>query len=523
MKTWQRIVSAVLGVVGFVLKPITNCIFALIYERHARKVPPITDSILLQSGTSLAKKIRKREVTSEQVVETFINRIKVINPIVNAVVSERFEDALAEAREIDSIIGAGKLDERYSEVNAPFLGVPFTTKEAFAVKGLSNSSGLKSRSTIIADVDAPVIKNVRKAGGIPLCVTNVSELCMWWESANTVYGRTGNPYNNSRIVGGSSGGEACTLSAAGSVIGVGSDIGGSIRLPSMFCGIFGHKPTFGIVNNDGQYPNATAKEKDYLVTGPMCRYACDLKPMLKILAGDKGAKLKLDQEEDIRKLRYFTMEDDGGDMLVNSVDSEIRATQRELVKKLTESLGVTVQPVQLSKLKYSLEMWEAKMSTCGGTTFCELMGNGVPVNPYLEFIKWLVGLSNHTLPAISLGMTEKLGRLFPEKQKKAISICEKLKEEFQELLGDNGVLIYPTQPRVAPYHNQPLLMPFNFAYTGVFNVLGLPVTQCPVGLNSEGLPMGIQLVGSLYSDRLTIAVAQEVEKLMGGWQPQIRG
>ena len=136
---------------------------------------------------------------------------------------------------------------------------------------------------------------MRKAGAIPLAVTNVSELCMWMESSNTVYGRTSNPYHTGRTVGGSSGGEGCVIFSAGSPWGIGSDVGGSIRMPSFFNGIFGHKPSTGIVDNGGQLPLAHGDHNKFLVTGPMCRHAKDIIPMLRVLAEKKESILRLNE------------------------------------------------------------------------------------------------------------------------------------------------------------------------------------------------------------------------------------
>ena len=163
-------------------------------------------------------------------------------------------------------------------------------------------------------------------------------------------------------------------------------------------------------------------------------------------------------------------------------------------------------------------MWMIKMSTGGNTPFCTLMGDGQPVNPFWEMLLWIAQRPNHTLPAIGLGMGEK----FPMAESDVVKLrasCEKLKEDFRQLLGDDGVFLYPTYPVPAPYHNQPLVYLLNFAYTGVFNVLGLPSTAVPMGLSKEGVPIGIQVVGNFYNDHLTIAVAEELEKTFGGWVP----
>ncbi|XP_069812422.1 fatty-acid amide hydrolase 2-like [Dendropsophus ebraccatus] len=126
---------------------------------------------------------------------------------------------------------------------------------------------------------------------------------------------------------------------------------------------------------------------------------------------------------------------------------------------------------------------------------------------------------DYTLPAIGLAIAEKFAHLNPEGNAKMIQKAKNLKEEINSLLGFNGILLYPSHSKIAPKHNEPLAVPFNFAYTGIFNVLGLPVTQCPLGLSEGGLPLGIQIVSSPYNDHLTLALAQHLEKSLGGWTP----
>lgn len=174
-------------------------------------------------ATTLAAKIRRLEIGVEELLQVFIERIDVVNESINAVVADRFSKALKEAKEIDEMLSEMSEEERDElEVSKPFLGVPFTAKEAFAVTGLPNSGGLVARKDHIAEEDAVVVHRLCQAGAIPLALSNCSELCMWWESANRVYGRTCNPFDRSKIVGGSSGGEGAIIGAAGSVIGVGS-------------------------------------------------------------------------------------------------------------------------------------------------------------------------------------------------------------------------------------------------------------------------------------------------------------
>lgn len=164
-------------------------------------------------------------------------------------------------------------------------------------------------------------------------------------------------------------------------------------------------------------------------------------------------------------------------------------------------------------------MWAAKMNLANGPKFSTLMAGGEgKVNCVLELVKSLVRQSNHTLPAIALGLFDDfLPQLTKSKDLKAVEILDALKEEVVKLLGDDTVLLYPSHPKLAPYHNHPIFTPLNFAYTALFNVLALPVTQCPLRLSKDGLPLGIQVVASPYNDHLSLAVAMKLEEKFGGW------
>lgn len=144
-------------------------------------------------------------------METFIERIKEINPLLNCVVDDRFADALREAADADRLIESNKFTADELKRDLPFLGVPISTKDCLAVKGLLHTSGLIARQHIRASADSAAMALMRQAGAIPFALTNVSECCMWWESHNPVHGTSRNPYDTNRIVGGSSGGEGCLL------------------------------------------------------------------------------------------------------------------------------------------------------------------------------------------------------------------------------------------------------------------------------------------------------------------------
>ncbi|XP_062849426.1 fatty-acid amide hydrolase 2-B [Trichomycterus rosablanca] len=502
-------------VTGFI-----TALFVLFSTRYkSATVPKITEPLLLISAVQLAKKIRQRQVSSVQVVQAYIDRIQEVNPLINAVVKDRFSAALSEAAQVDRLIEEEKGNEDALAERLPLLGVPLSVKESFYLQGMPCSTGVISRAQFLASTDAPTVALLKRAGAIPIGVTNTSELCMWLESSNHLYGITNNPYDTSRICGGSSGGEGSILGSGASVIGIGSDIGGSIRIPCFFNGIFGHKGTPGIVSNERQHPPYSGRHEEYVSTGPMCRYAEDLIPMLNIMAGANAHKLLLSSEVDLKKLRYFTIEDDGGSLLTSPVDSQLVKAQRKVVQQLEADLGVKVKEISFSQLRYSYQIWLSGMALPDREgkpphAFSDLMADGGPrVWPMWELIKCIFGKSDHTLPAIGLALVEKStpSQFFLEQK-------EALQQDLDKVLGTDGVLLYPSHPHLAPKHHQTVITPFNFSYTGIFNMLGLPVTQCPLGLSKEGLPLGVQVVGGKLQDRLTLAVALYLEKAFGGWR-----
>ncbi|MCL4134447.1 UNVERIFIED_CONTAM: hypothetical protein GTU68_002197, partial [Idotea baltica] len=399
-----------------------------------------------------------------------------------------------------------------------FLGVPFTVKDCFSVKGLKQTAGLWARKDMIPDVDADNVRLMKEAGAIILGVTNVSELCMWWESSNTIYGRTNNPYDTNRIVGGSSGGEGCILSASGSPMGIGSDIGGSIRMPCFFNGIFGHKPTSGIVSNHGEEPEAVGALQSYLVTGPMCRFTVDLIPMYKVLAASNVHLLSLDKKVNLKEIKIYYMEDDGGNPALTPVDRELKVAQHKVLDHFKQAYKITPVKVELKCLIDSVRIYFAKLGEVkeASSFASELNLKRGEISVWTEFVKGLFGLSKHTFPALFLALFEKLNHNNCDNPK-LHHYADKLKQDFKNIMGDDGVFLYPSHPMPAPYHSEPLFRPFNFAYTAILNILCIPVTQCPLGLSSKGIPLGIQVAANQYQDHLTLAVAEEIEKAFGGW------
>ena len=488
---------------------------------------PSHAKMLSLSAKEAAVQIRNGNLKSQELVQCYIDRMKEVNPHLNAAIFYRFEQALSEAQEVDRILAGEVVPPEYSLERKPLLGIPCTIKESQSLFGMPHTAGLVKRKGTTATTDAPVVRRVRDAGAIVIAMTNCSELCMWYETSNNIYGTTNNPYNTDCIVGGSSGGEGSINGAACSVFGIGSDIGGSVRMPCFFCGIFGHKHSPYFTPDGNEFPSTSGDAKAYLARGPMCRYSIDLPLVLDVMAGNAiestSSLTSKVMDVDITQLNFFTMPNDGGSWCCSPVEQELITAQSEVVNHLTSYYEVKVKTTSLHKFRYSLNMWLTGLDeNDDGPSFCAHMANlSGSVNPFWEFAKWLVGRSDHVIPCIGLGAIEKIVTFAKSKQvsEKIEGITQRLKTELEDLLGSNGILLYPSHPTVAPPHHKPIYTPFNFAYTAVFNILGFAVTQVPLGLNLKGLPLGVQIVSTGGNDHLTIAVAMELEKTMSkcGW------
>ncbi|KAI8323387.1 amidase signature enzyme [Martensiomyces pterosporus] len=486
------------------------------------------DSVLLLSATELARRIRSGRLTSEAVVAAYIERIKKVNPFLNAVVADRFDEALAEARAIDKLIASGDIPEECSVEKKPFLGVPITIKECIAVKGMPNTYGLAWRENnpkySPATYSSPRTENLVRAGFVILGVTNNPELLMAWESDNTVYGRALNPYDLSRHTGGSSSGEGAIVGAGGSVIGVGTDIGGSIRMPAFFCGVFGHKTTSEWIPKEPPHflsPRTQGKAA-CATTGPICRYAEDIAPFVSALIGrDIGNPASVD----LTKLRVVALPDGvGPHLFVSSLDPELRQTVVNVANYLGQQV-VGHHNVRFAKAPATTSLAFANFGpviTTGEPRFVETLGgeNLPPLNYKSEVIPFILGKSRHTLNSLMLCLSMAIVR--PKTRDEVMPIWNKLREEFESLMGDNGVLIFPPHALTAQPHGVSYFSPLNHIYTAIFNALGFPATQVPIGLSKGGLPLGVQVVTRKGEDLKTIAVAIQLEKRFGGWVPPRR-
>lgn len=484
--------------------------------------------LLTVSGSALAAGIRHGKLTSVQVVSLFVEQIRKVNPLLNSMVVPRLEKALVQAAEADKLTAEYAQKGRLADL-PPFHGVPITIKECFQTVGEPWSAGVVTRAKLLGTQDATVVTRLEQAGMIILGKGNVSENCMWMESNNKVYGRTNNPYDLDRTVGGSSGGEASLVSACGSPCCIASDVGGSIRIPAFFNGLFGHKPTGGCVPNTRTWPPCTNEVQRYCQLGPISRHAEDLMPLLRAIAGPDGEDaLTLSYElgdphtVDITKIPILYCPDAGANRLVSRRCPELLDAQHKVVAALI-ARGCQVRTVAIPEMHEAFEIWSAMMSAANSTKFRILTSVGKEqIWVGWELAKAVFGYSDHTIPALGLAALERLPELMPARSKYVRQLGAKLQDRLHDLLGENGVMLYPTLPQPAPFHNDLILRFFDASFTSVFNVMELPVTAVPLGLNNQGLPMGIQVVANRYQDHIGIAFALALEQIFHGWQPPLK-
>ena len=477
----------------------------------------VPTAITERSASDLAAAIRGGELTSREVVEAHIERIRQGNERINAIVADRFDAARAEAEAADERVAAAADPADLP----PLLGVPCTIKESFAVKGLPNSAGLHHRRELRAEANATAVQRLVDAGAIPLGVTNTSELTLWIESTNRVYGRTSNAYDVRRTAGGSSGGEGASVGSGFAPFGIGTDYGGSIRLPAFFNGVFGHKPTGCLVPHTGHFPAPNEEGSRLLGVGPLARRAEDLWPVLRAIAGPDGTDHTVEEIElgDPAQVSLEGLEVTiSDDATIWPVSLELRNARVRAARALAER-GARIRRVSLHGLRRAMEPYLAVISKTGSVA--ELLEqDGYRFPPLRRLVADGVRRrSVHTTALVITQLAEKANRYLPEAmERRAERAHESLTEEVADAIGD-GVMLHPPFARVAPRHGATVGRPWIIGPMAAFNLLGLPSTAIPLGFDERGLPLGVQAAAAKGNDHLPVAVALELERAFGGWVP----
>ncbi|XP_034488616.1 fatty-acid amide hydrolase 2-B [Drosophila innubila] len=527
MEIMLRVLALILSYLGFLV----NMILDFLKPRKSPDFPPIRNPLLLKSVLELVTELRRGELTSDQLVRAYITRVREMNPSLNAVVEERFEAALREAKHADELIAkaSSEFDRVALFTRYSLLGIPFTVKESCGLKGLSYEVGSVVRKGMKAPRDGDVVELMRAAGGIPLLVSANPEFCMSFETNTVAHGRCLNPYDLTRSPAGSSGGEAALNGCGASTFGIGSDISGSIRLPAMFCGVYGHKPTGGLTSVKGHFPYSTIDENfpKILQIGPITRFARDMPLLLEIMAGDNKHKLQMNEQVQLKDIKiHYAYGFSGLNGLTHPiVDSDIEKCISRAVGFFSKA-GVNVKQLDLSFLSNSMEMALVGLLDLKGLpSIVTQQSHRAPHMRLLivEFFNSLIGHSLFTKEALFLELMQRLnGFMCVNNMEQYRQEALQVKEYLSKLLGDRGVLFLPTFHSSALCFNTSLVNITGIDNMLIFNVLGFPATHVPMGYNLRGMPIGFQVVAAPYQDKLCLQIAAELERAYQGWAPPVR-
>jgi amidase len=456
------------------------------------------------SAVSMADQIRRGELSPVDLVDAHLARIEELNPKLNAFVQVDVKGARQQARLAETAV-------RNREKLGPLHGVPLSIKSSIQVAGLSWEAGTKLRAGIVAERDAPLVTRLRQAGAIILGVTNAPELLMAWETDNLLYGRTNNPWDVTRTPGGSSGGEAAAIAAGMSTGGVGSDGGGSIRVPAHFSGICGLKPTPGRIPATGHFPESVGPFALLGVVGPMARNVGDLKVLFEVLQGpDDGdpsaapVPLRWPEPDEVKSVRIGYFEDDAR----TPVTPETRAAVRTAAEALRRA-GFQVEPFRPEGLELARQLWWKLFGTAGGMMLGPMtMGRESELSPILkEFSSVVTREPSHSGQSLLDTWIERdvvRMRVFAQMQDFPVLLCPVASiPAFR-----HGERRWQVEGKTVKYLDA-------WSYTEWFNLLGMPAMSVPVGKSPDGLPIGVQIAARPWQEELVISVSAALEEQIG--------
>jgi amidase len=476
-----------------------------------------------KTAVELSAALKARHVSAVELAQDAIGRIERHDGRINAVCVRDFERGVDAARAADAALARGE--------TRPLLGLPLTVKESYNIAGLPTTWGYPPQKDFKPAADALSIARVKDAGGVILGKTNVPVGLGDWQSYNDIYGTTNNPFDLGRTPGGSSGGSSAALAAGYGPLSLGSDIGGSLRVPAFHCGVYAHKPTFNLVPSRGHTPPpfpAIPLDRDMSVLGPMARGAADLSLLLDVMAGpdplDSGVAYKLTlpspRHNDLKNFRVLVVE--GHPLL--PPDKDVRAAIETLAGNLAKAgVKVSRESPLLPDFVESSRLYMRRLLSFIGTFFLpEVIAGAKAAATQLS-------PDDKSLAAERLrGMTQSHRDWVLDEGARA-----RLRAQWHELFKSFDAVICPIMPTPAYPHDHSLeqeqrritidgkdyVYPDQLAWPGFATLPGLPATAIPLGLSPAGLPVGVQIVGPWLEDRTPLKLAELIEREYGGFVP----
>jgi amidase len=464
-----------------------------------------------------------RKVSAVELAQDAIDRIERHDAKINAICVRDFERGLAAARAADAELARG--------VKKPLLGIPMTVKESYNIAGLPTTWGIPAQKDFIAKDDALPITRVKDAGAVILGKTNVPLGLGDWQSYNDIYGTTNNPFDLGRTPGGSSGGSSAALAAGYGPLSIGSDIGGSLRVPAFHCGVYAHKPTFDLVAMRGHTPPPLPplpSNRDLSVIGPMARGAADLTLLLDAMAGpdplDAGKAYRLElpvaRHTELKNFHVLLIDTDP----VMPPNTVVRGSLDKLAAGLAKA-GVKVDRSSplLPDFAASTRLYMRMLMSFLAASFApEVYAGAQAAATALPPDDMSLGAER--LRGIALSHRDWLmadgGRL-------------RLRAQWRELFRSYDAVICPIMPTQAYPHDhsddqekrrisidgKDYVYPDQLAWPGIATLPGLPSTAIPTGFAPDGLPVGVQIVGPWLEDRTPLKLAELIEREFGGFVP----
>ena len=476
-----------------------------------------------RTATELSAALAARKISAVELAQDVIGRIERHDGKVNAICVRDFSRGLEAARAADTALARG--DKK------PLLGIPMTVKESFNVGGLPTTWGFPAQKDFVPPQDALSISRIKDAGGVILGKTNVPVGLGDWQSYNDIYGTTNNPFDLGRTPGGSSGGSSAALAAGYGPLSMGSDIGGSLRVPAFHCGVYAHKPTFALVPSRGHTPPPFPPlpfDRDLSVIGPMARSAADLTLLLDVVAGPDPLEAGKAYRLALPSPRHSAMKD----FRVLLIDTDPVMPTSNVVRTAIEKLATNLGKAGVTVTRESPLLPDFAAST----------------RLYMRML--LSFLSASFQPELYAGAQAAAAKLSPDdislqaERLRGIALSHRdwviadggrarLRAQWRELFKNFDAVICPVMPTPAYPHDHSLdqetrrinidgkdyVYPDQLAWPGIATLPGLPSTAIPIGLSPEGLPIGVQIVGPWLEDRTPLQLAELIEREFGGFVP----
>lgn len=495
--------------------------FALSQVAPEKASSPASTDLDFASALAAARAIRRRKISSAELTKHVLARIERHNPRINAIVTLNAEAALARARAADEALAHG-------DWLGPFHGVPCTLKDTFETAGMRTTAGAPDLAAYLPEHDAPVVARLRAAGAVLLGKTNVPLMAGDWQAYNDIFGTTNNPWDLTRTPGGSTGGGAAALAAGLSYLCVGSDIGGSIRVPAHFCGVYGHKPTLNVVPLRGHIPPPPGTGPhpafDLPVAGPLARSAADLKTLMEVLGGP--------DTEEFTAYRWSLPPARGTRLADYRIGYVLDDPLCPLSREVKEVLTGAIEKLQKAGARLE-EGWPAGV---------------VPADQFdtYNFLLWsffAFEMRDDQLEEMRQRALNQDGSWEAKRawawtapHKRFLDANERrlaARGVWQDYFRTHDAFLLPTafvpafpHDHSMPLENRKLATPEGtrsyadlLFWISFATLTGLPATTAPVGLTSGGLPVGIQILGPYLEDATPIDVAGKLADVVGGFSP----